>query len=220
MNLAVAHRPAALRKGISMDDPVLLLVILDFVFIASLAKIFFRKDGVMNARWWSVSLPIGVIPLFLTVSRIFGFPSLLPDGWLRTTQLVAGVCIAASIALISMTLGTHRVPIALWHQTDDAPRHVVTWGAYRLIRHPFYTGYLLAFAGAFACFPHAVTLVLFLYEAVMLNAVAAKEERKLCASAFGAEYQEYLSRTNRFLPLRMTRPPGAVPSPTDQEFVS
>ncbi|MFG2631677.1 methyltransferase family protein [Streptomyces sp. NPDC048473] len=203
-----------------MDDPVLLLVILDFIFIASLAKIFFRNDGVMNARWWSVSLPVGVIPIFLTVSRIFGFPSLVPDGWLPATQLVAGVYIAASIALIGMTIGTHRVPIALWHQTNDAPRYVVTWGAYRLIRHPFYTGYLLAFAGAFACFPHAVTLVLFLYEAVILNAVAAKEERTLCASAFGAEYHEYLTRTNRFVPLRTPRPLGAVSSPTDREFFS
>jgi hypothetical protein len=44
---------------------------------------------------------------------------------------------AASIALICLTLGTPRIPIALWHQNGDQPEHIVAYGAYRWIRQPF-----------------------------------------------------------------------------------
>lgn len=203
-----------------MDDSVLLLVLLDFVFIISLSKVFFRRDGSFNARWWSVSAPIGAVPVFLAASRLFDFSPWVPDGWLPVTELVAVLCMAGSIALIAMTMGTHRVPLALWQQANDEPQYLVTWGSYRLIRHPFYTGYLFAFLGALTYFPHPVTLMLFLYEAVMLNTVAAKEERKLCASEFGTEYQNYVSRTSRFLPLGTSKSTGSPRTSADQEVAS
>ena len=57
---------------------------------------------------------------------------------------VASVAFAvASIALIAFTLGTHRVPGSLWHQKENLPEHLVTYGAYRRIRHPFYSAYIL-----------------------------------------------------------------------------
>lgn len=198
-----------------MDDSVLLLALLDFGLIIILPRIFFRRDGSLNARWWSTSIPLGVCPLFLVAARVFHFAPIVPHRWLTATSLVSVACLAASIALIALTLGTHRIPIALWHQANDAPRQIVTWGAYRWIRHPFYCAYLLAFLGAVACFPHWVTIAALLYMAVMLNAVAAQEERRLIGSSLGAEYREYMTGTGRFMPTGFGRSaPPVNPSPS------
>jgi protein-S-isoprenylcysteine O-methyltransferase Ste14 len=105
-----------------------------------------------------------------------------------------------SIALIFLTVGTHRVPLALWHQKDDAPHHIVTYGPYRRIRHPFYASFLLALFGALVFSPQLGTLFTFVYALVMLNLTAGKEEKRLMNSEFGAEYQRYLRQTGRFFP--------------------
>ncbi|GGK74813.1 methyltransferase family protein [Mangrovihabitans endophyticus] len=194
-----------------MADPVLLLLLLDFGLIAALPRIFFRRDGSFNARWWSTALPVGATPVVLVLGRALPLDPIVPAGWLAMTGLVAVAAAALSIGLIALTLGTHRIPIALWHQNDDAPRHLVTWGAYRLIRHPFYAAFLLAFAAAFLAFPHWLTAAALVYMTVMLNAVAAREERRLSDSEFGAEYREYVERSGRFLP-RLT--PAGQPEVT------
>lgn len=200
-----------------MTDPALLLVVLTFVLIAVTPRIFFRRDGELNLRWWSLAAPVGVAPVLLVGAELAGLAPHVPQDWLTGTRLAAVVLAAAAIALVSLTLGTHRIPIALWHQSDDAPRHLVTWGAYRRVRHPFYSSYLLAFLAAVAVFPHLVTLALLTYMAVQLNAVAAKEERKLAASEFGAEYTAYTHRTGRFLPRPGSRSAETEPTTADRD---
>jgi protein-S-isoprenylcysteine O-methyltransferase Ste14 len=196
-------------------DPVLLLLLINFGLIALLPRIFFRRDGSFNARWWSTALPVGAAPIVLVLARVLHLAPVLPASWLPVTGLASIAVSALSIGLIAQTLGTHRIPIALWHQTDDAPRHIVTWGAYRLIRHPFYAAFLVAFTAAVLAFPHWLTAALLIYMVVMLNRIAAREEQQLAASEFGAEYREYLTRTGRFLP-RLARPAA----PANQEVIS
>jgi protein-S-isoprenylcysteine O-methyltransferase Ste14 len=115
-------------------------------------------------------------------------------------ELASVVLCAGSIALISFTLGTHRVPIALWHQENDAPRHNVTWGAYGRVRHPFYASFLLGLVGTALTLPHVTTVLTLLYALVLLNWTAAREERRLASSEFGEEYRQYMGRTGRFWP--------------------
>ncbi|MER5698839.1 isoprenylcysteine carboxylmethyltransferase family protein [Streptomyces mirabilis] len=183
-----------------MNSAVLLLLVLDFALITMLPRLFFLRTGTFNLRWWSTALPVGLSPVLAVVCRLLDVRPVVPTGWLPGTGLAAVVFFAGSIALVTLTIGTHRVPIALWHQSDDDPQHIVTWGTYRRIRHPFYTAFLLAFAGAALAFPHWYTFALLIYMATMLNTLAAREERKLSTSEFGAQYQEYMTRTGRFLP--------------------
>ncbi|MBU6533019.1 methyltransferase family protein [Streptomyces mayonensis] len=184
-----------------MDDSTLLFILLDYLLFILLPRVFFRKDGEFNLRWWSTALPMAAAPLFLVCARLFDIAPSVPGPWLRFTGPAAVLCAFGAAALVTLTIGSHRVPVALWHQRDDAPDHIVTWGAYRHIRHPFYSAFLLAFLGAFLLFPHWVTLALGAYMAAMLNTVAAREERMLSASEFGAVYREYHARTHRFVPL-------------------
>ena len=90
--------------------------------------------------------------------------------------ILAILLCASAQALMGYALGTHRRRLALWHQTDDAPEHIVTEGAYALVRHPFYTSYLLTLVGGVLAAPHLWTVVTLAYAFHRLNATAAREE--------------------------------------------
>ena len=169
-----------------MREPVLLLIALNFALIGLLPRIFFRRDGSLNARWWATAIPFGAAPLFLIAAYGARLAPLTPRSWLAATSLPAVVLSAASIAL--------------WHQDSDQPEHIVTYGAYRWIRHPFYASFILAFLAAVVFFPDWVTLGSLCYAWAALNLTARREERRLAGSAFGLQYRQYVGRTGRFFP--------------------
>ena len=77
--------------------------------------------------------------------------------------------------------------------------HLITTGCYRWVRHPIYTGSLLAFAGLFLVFRSQLVLLAFpLYLLGTLWRVA--DEERLLAEAFGTEYTRYRARTWRLVP--------------------
>ncbi len=187
-----------------MNLPILLFHILNFAFIGMLPRIFFKKGGRLTIKWWLTATPFFLCPLALILAAATHVAPLRPHGWALPSELVSVVLSVASIALIFLTLGTHRIPISLWHQDNDDPQHIVTYGAYSKIRHPFYTSFILAFLSAFVFYPSWVTLTLLAYTVVGLNITAAGEERRLARSEFGTEYAEYVARTGRFMPLLRT----------------
>ena len=183
-----------------MSDETLLLLCLNFLFIGALPRIFFRK-GSFPLMWWLTALPLFAAPVIAVLMRRGVLSAAVSDPQIhRYLQLVAVLFDAASIALIGLTIGSNRVPLALWHQKDDAPQNIVTFGAYRYIRHPFYTSFLLALTAAVLVAPHVVTLLILLYGFIVLNFTAAREEKRLSVSAFGDEYRQYIGRTGRFVP--------------------
>lgn len=176
-----------------------LLILANFAMIGALPRVFFRQ-GCLNARWW-----LTAAPLFACASlQVASFAGILDPydlGWPAGAAAgVAALLSAASIALLWFTVGTNRIPLALWHQDADEPREIVSWGAYRRVRHPFYASFLLATAAGCVLTPHPATLVTLVYTALALNVTARREERRLAASAYGAEYRDYMARTGRFLP--------------------
>lgn len=185
-----------------MNEEIFLLYLLNFIFIGALPRVFFRKDGRFHLMWWITAAPFFLCVLVLIVSfagyitPITGYRTY----WSDLLGLMAVPFSATSIGLIAFTLGTHRIPISLWHQENDAPKHIVTYGAYRWIRHPFYVAFLLALWGAFIFCPHLGTLFTLVYGFLILNFTAAEEESRLRASQFGSEYEEYMRRTGRFWP--------------------
>ncbi len=77
---------------------------------------------------------------------------------------------------------------------------VVQHGLYRLVRHPSYSGLLLAFFGLGLFFANWLSLLGLLAPITLavINRIA-KEERALLA-ALGAPYAAYCARTKRLLP--------------------
>lgn len=77
---------------------------------------------------------------------------------------------------------------------------VVDSGLYRLMRHPSYTGLMVAFLGFGVLFGNWLSLIGMLLPVTLgvLNRVV-KEERALL-SALGPAYASYCARTKRFIP--------------------
>jgi len=185
-----------------MNRAALLVVVLDFCAIGALPFVFFRRDGRFHLMWWVTALPFFACPALLVGAALGVLPAADPWGlrlgdWADYMAITAAV---ASIAVIFLTLGTHRIPISLWHQEEDAPEHIVTWGPYRFIRHPFYASFLLAFLSGAILLPHPLVLACGLYALAVLSFTAACEERRLCESSFGGEYRAYMASTGRFFP--------------------
>lgn len=174
----------------------------NLILIGLLPRVFFRADGRFNLMWWLTALPFLVASTALVLAMSGWLPGVpvMSAAWLAAREMTATILAMTSVALIMLTLGTHRQPLALWHQSNDAPVEIVTWGAYARIRHPFYSAFLITLAALLAAVPHVVTLAAFVYGVLILNATAAREERFLAASAFGADYQAYMQRSGRFLP--------------------
>lgn len=183
-----------------MSTVYLVLAALNLVLIGLLPRIFFDSRGRKNAMWWATAAPFYSTFAVLVLCYLGIWQPWDPLAALAIGEVVAVPFACISIALITYTIGTHRVPLALWHQDDDAPRSIVTYGAYKYVRHPFYTAFLLALVGTVIACPHPGTLICLLYALVILHFTARKEERKLSSSEFGDEYRGYLARTGRFLP--------------------
>ncbi len=182
------------------------LIIFNFALIGLLPVFFFRRDGDFNLRWMATGAPFFVAPIVLLLGHL-DVLALTDDpgvGGTTVPKIFATLLSATSIGLIAMTVGAHRVPLALWHQDNDAPVELVTWGPYRHIRHPFYSSFLLAFFAGVLAFPHTLMVACFAYSFVALSITAAREERRLEASEFGEKYRQYMAASGRFFPRWMS----------------
>ena len=180
-------------------EPTHALLIANFAFIGILPLIFFRRDGKLNLKWWLTASPFYFDALYL-IAQLFWAADAAQPAPAAWRGVAANLLAAGSVALIAFTLGTHRRSISLWHQDNDAPAGVVTYGAYAWVRHPFYSSFLLTLAATSVYTLSPVSLAVLAYGFVALTLTARREEGRLLASDFGAEYGQYLGRTGRFFP--------------------
>jgi protein-S-isoprenylcysteine O-methyltransferase Ste14 len=163
----------------TMNSSVFFLYLFNFSMIGALPIIFFKK-GEKNPRWWLTAAPFFLCIGFLTLSYAEIVPSLYPQAsWQMQADIIATALASTSISLISYTIGTHRISLNLWHQEQDQPHHIVTYGPYEKIRHPFYTSFILSLTGAFIFCPHWVTLLTLVSGIIALQITAVKEEKKI-----------------------------------------
>ncbi|CAN5704761.1 hypothetical protein BH23GEM9_BH23GEM9_17030 [soil metagenome] len=173
----------------STGDPILWLCAMNLAFIAALPRVFFRK-GRLNLNWWFTALPFILAGVGLLWPATAGAP----------VRMLSTLAAVTSIALIGFTLGSHRSPVSLWHQEDDAPDRLVTHGAYAHVRHPFYAAFLLALSASLLAAPNPFTMLALLWAGVQLRRTALREEARLLRSHMGADYERYMTTTGRFLP--------------------
>lgn len=194
------HRGFA--EGADMPDlnpSSIALAAVNLAGIGALPRMFFRRDGRLNARWWLTAWPFFAAGAFGALAVGGAVDVSAPHDAARA--IAAAVLHAVSIALMALTVGSHRVPLALWHQDNDAPVELVTWGPYRLVRHPFYAAFVVCMAATLLTLPHPVVAVIAGYSIVALDVTARREERRLLTSSFGTAYREYMAATGRLVPM-------------------
>ena len=84
--------------------------------------------------------------------------------------------------------------------SEDTPQHLVQWGPYRRIRHPFYSAYLLAWLGGAAVSEQPLLLLTAALMGGLYVRAARAEEEKFARSPLAPAYAVYRARTGMFLP--------------------
>jgi protein-S-isoprenylcysteine O-methyltransferase Ste14 len=188
-----------------MGMTTLLLQILGLVWLASeialnLFKRARRGDAIVQDRssitvlWGMVGVAFLAAILGQTVSsmRITTIP--LP--WLHgagIVLLIAGMWIRL---LAVRTLGRFfDTSVAI-----QGDHRVVSAGVFRFVRHPSYSGLLLAFLGISLMFSNWLSIVALLVPILPALLYRIRVEEKAMLSALGQDYREYQQSTRRLIP--------------------
>lgn len=113
---------------------------------------------------------------------------------------IAAGLYCAGLALFWISIGIHRRRPPSLAYSLDTPEHLVTWGPYAWIRHPFYTAYMLAWWAGYVASGSLASLAVAVILCIAYQHSARLEERKFAESALHEEYARYVARTGRFLP--------------------
>jgi len=149
--------------------------------------------GSMLLFWFAIALGVGSAIAFQWVpAGRFTFPA-------DAVRLVALCLLVGGLAIRWVAI----VTLGRFFTVDVAIHHghtVVDRGLYRHVRHPAYTGILMAFLGLGVFFANWLSLVALMLPVTLagVNRVA-KEERAL-TGALGRAYADYCARTWRFIP--------------------
>lgn len=146
-------------------------------------------------------------PTFLALGTMGGLCWLLPDAdrrafvvWPESDTLRYAGLACATAGMGVRVAGMRQLGVLFSSFVAVQSEHrLITSGCYRWVRHPIYTGSLLAFAGIFLVFRSQLILIaLPLYVAGTLWRIA--DEERLLAATFGQDYARYRARTWRLLP--------------------
>lgn len=186
-----------------MHDATLGLVTL-FLFGSELALALFRRsrhtDGAKAADRGSIRLLWIVITLAITLAVSFSgygpgrFP--FPPSVVRATALAFLVGGLALRWWAVFTLGRFFTVDVAMH--DD--HALVDTGPFRFVRHPSYTGSLLAFFGFGLSLANALSLIVLMVPIVAVFWYRMLVEEAALRQALGTTYVAYCARTKRLIP--------------------
>jgi protein-S-isoprenylcysteine O-methyltransferase Ste14 len=170
--------------------------------LSEAALLWLKRSGKAPADADRGSLALIWIVVLASVCAAFALAHALP-------QLAfgpAGICRAAGAALFAagiivrwyaiLALGrffTVNVAIASDHRLVEA-------GPYRLLRHPSYTGALLAFLGLGVCLDNWASLALLMVPTAVVFLRRMRIEEDALLETFGERYRDYMRRTRRLIP--------------------
>lgn len=138
--------------------------------------------------FFGIDLPLNAMPGHLWAT-LFGYG--LIGGMIE--MLLGGVFVIVGLMLL----------ISGWRAVFHARREgrMAASGIYGLVRHPQYSGILVAVFGQIVHWPTMVTVALFPIIVLVYVRLAYTEERKML-ERFGEPYRDYLQRVPMFLPRR------------------
>lgn len=154
-------------------------------------------DGERRSQGWLWLCVIVSVCLAMVFKALAWLPIQIdytPRQWLALLLFSIGLGLRYwAVLTLGRFFSTH-VLIQNQHQ-------LITDGPYRWIRHPAYTGLLIAFAGAGLAMGDVLALLLLtVLPFFAFKARIVMEEKKLIKQ-FGRQYLDYLHRTYKLLPL-------------------
>ncbi len=157
---------------------------------------FVRVRNEQGGAWVISLLSLAGFMVFLVRLAVWGASAAWPIVW-------GLFCL--SLALWAWTIKATRAAPPSLAFTQDAPVTLFARGPYSLVRHPFYTSYLLFWAAAglsssVSPLAAASGVPVFLVMAGTYLVAARHEEAKFAGSALARTYRDYAAVTGRFVP--------------------
>lgn len=152
-----------------------------------------RDRGSLGLMWGAIGAGLlgGIALAPIRAARI---P--LPAPWLMGAALVlllGGLAIRLAAIITLGRFFTAKVSILEDHR-------LVRTGLFRIVRHPSYTGLLLAFAGLGLTFGSALSLAVILVPITVSVLYRIRVEESFLEERFGEEYGRYRRSTRRLVP--------------------
>ncbi|MGH8806435.1 MAG: methyltransferase family protein [Noviherbaspirillum sp.] len=187
------------------------------VIVVVVSWILYRYAAPKRWREWAGA---GLVQAFIIAlyAEMYGFPLTiyLLTGFMgidiplsaNTGHLWASLLgYGSSGAMIEMLLGGVFIVLGIalliigWRSVYQARREgrFTTAGLYGVVRHPQYTGIMLAVFGQIVHWPTIITLALFPVIVLVYVRLAYKEEKEMI-SRFGPAYQDYMRQVPMFFP--------------------
>ncbi len=136
----------------------------------------------------ALSWPLSLVPP-LTPFDFAGQAYLKIIGYIL---LGIGILLLLSAAGLFKKIGTTIDP-------TKAPDKLVTTGLYQLSRNPMYLGMLMTLSGAQLTLNSLAGISLPICFFIIMNKVVIPREELMVATAFGSQYDEYKTRTRRWI---------------------
>ena len=177
-----------------VDGILLLWFIIEFV-----RRIYARQSTDYSAdRRLSGTIFILLLICFLVSSIVHSagignWTAPIWGNWLGVALLVSGVIFRQYAITV---LGRFFSPVIQIQQDHQ----LVKSGPYRFLRHPTYTGMLLAFYGAGLALGNWIIFVAFVILPTLAILRRIKVEEEMLEAHFGKEYQDYRSGTKKLIP--------------------
>ena len=115
-------------------------------------------------------------------------------------ESVTIVITLAALALFWWAIATTRRTRLTLAFSNDQPTFLLDQGPYALVRHPFYTSYILFWVGAATDAGSPLFWIVPIIVTVLYVRAASIEERKFVRSDLATRYQDYRIRTGMLVP--------------------
>lgn len=146
---------------------------------------------------WYVVLQVVLIVAVAAAPLVFGAKPDLPGGWHTAALLFGGFLGGIGLVLMVaglLALGRYLSPLP--HPVDGAP--LIEDGVYGLVRHPIYSGLVIATVGWAVLNISLITLACGLVLFVFFDIKSRREERWLVREY--AQYAAYQRRVHKLIP--------------------
>jgi len=152
-----------------------------------------QDKGSLRILWLVIAASIGLAILAVTRLPGLGFPDSAISYPVGVALFFCGLFLRWFSIFYLGRFFTVNVAIAADHRVVDT-------GPYRYVRHPSYTGALLAFVGYGICLSNFASLLIILLPVSAAFHHRMRIEESALSHALGQAYTQYCTRTKRLLP--------------------
>lgn len=114
--------------------------------------------------------------------------------------LIAVVLSATALMVFFAAIRETRAAAFSLAFSDTTPTAVVSSGVYGIVRHPFYSAYILYWLSWVALSGFHPAAALFCIGMIVAYVFAARKEERLLTTRLGDDYAKLIARTWRFIP--------------------